>query len=51
MPSPLVAPSAFTRAELEAVAIGLGLVIADEPEHRAAQSAAAKVRDEIRKRN
>jgi hypothetical protein len=51
MPTSPIAPSAFTRAELEAIAEGLAVLIAESPDHDPAQRAMRKVRDEIRRLN
>jgi hypothetical protein len=51
MSNPQSSPITFTRAELEAVAEGLAILIAESPDHDPAQRAMRKVRDEIRRLN
>jgi hypothetical protein len=51
MSDPQGSPLTFTRAELEALAEGLAILIAENPDHDPAQRAMAKVRTELRKLN
>jgi hypothetical protein len=50
MSNPQSSPITFSRAELEAVAEGLAVLIAENPDHDPAQRAMAKIREEIRAR-
>jgi catalase (peroxidase I) len=51
MSNPQSSPITFTRAELGAIAEGLAILIAENPDHDPAQRAMAKIREAIRRLN